>query len=129
MYVKVKDVASGDVYILMEKRLCQLYPELSAEKDSKKYKEGLKKFEVRVRVGLGLGLGLGSGLGLGLGSGSGSGDPNPSPRPRPNPSPSALEAGHVGVDDEGEDADRGGDHRVGDPLAPVLVRVRVRVRG
>lgn len=46
MYVKVKDVASGDVYILMEKRLCQLYPELSAEKDSKKYKEGLKKFEV-----------------------------------------------------------------------------------
>ena len=27
-------------------RLCQLYPELSAEKDSKKYKEGLKKFEV-----------------------------------------------------------------------------------
>ena len=39
-------------------------------------------------------------------------------------SPSALEAGHVGVDDEGENADRGGDDRVGDPLAPVLVRVR-----
>ena len=53
MYVKVKDVASGDVYILMEKRLCQLYPELSGDKDSKKYKEGLKKFEVRVGLGLG----------------------------------------------------------------------------
>ena len=38
-----------------------------------------------------------------------------------------LEAGHVGVDDEGEDADRGGDDRVGNPLAPVLVRVEVRV--
>jgi len=41
-YVKVRDVASGSVYILMGKRLEMLYPEL---KNEKKKKEALKKFE------------------------------------------------------------------------------------